>query len=139
MIHDFLDRTAATPRFREALAEFVSSGTPNERIRFDYRSPPVKVERVLTQLVASEPSLALDAVEVDGRSGCEFFRGQLVVTLAGGESRRIRFQWDCRWRAMEQGWTDYFGFPDQMRAAREFGYDCFRVWEEVGADEVATA
>lgn len=136
MIHHFLERSAATPEFRDAVLAFVASGTPNDLVRFDHRSPPVKVERVLTKLLASEPATAISAVDVDGASGCEFYRGHARVEVAGGEPRGFRFRWDCRWRAMEEGWTDYFGFPDQMLAAQRFGYDCFQVWEEVAVDEV---
>jgi hypothetical protein len=49
----------------------------------------------------------------------------------------VRFYWDCKWKAQEQGWTDYFGFPDQMRAAREFGYDCFRSWNQLQTEPVS--
>ena len=139
MIHDVIEPASATPGFRQALMEFVRTGAPSDRVRFDYRSPPVKVERVLTKLLAAYPELPVEAVEIDGSSGCEFYRGEALVTVAGGEARRIRFRWDCRWRAMEQGWTDYFGFPDQTRAAREFGYECFQVWEELSAEEDAAA
>ena len=139
MIRAFIERASPTPEFREALIEFVRTGAPSDRVRFDHRSPPVKVERLLTKLLASHPELAIEAVEIDGSSGCEFYRGQAVVMAAGDEALRIRFRWDCRWRAMAEGWTDYFGFPDQTRAAQEFGYDCFQVWEEVAAEEGAAA
>lgn len=137
MIQAFLDPASATPEFRDALIEFVHTGAPSDRVRFDHRSPPVKVERVLTKLLAEHPEFEVEAVEIDGSSGCEFYRGEAVVTTSGGMARRIRFRWDCRWRALEQGWTDYFGFPDQARAAQEFGYDCFQVWEELTAEEGA--
>ena len=39
------------------------------------------------------------------------------------------FVWDCRWRAEREGYVDYFGFPDQARAAREFDWQCFQVWQ----------
>lgn len=139
MIKTFLDRSQATETFREAAGDFLSSGAPNEKIVFDYRSPPVKVERVLTKLLESEPELAVAEISVDGRSGCEYFRGELTVQVADGTTRRFRFDWDCRWRAEQKGWTDHFGFPDQIRAARELGYDCFRLWETVPADEEAAA
>ena len=45
--------------------------------------------------------------------------------------RRVSFHWDCKWKAMELEWHDYFGFPDQARAAREHPYACFRAWGEV--------
>ena len=44
------------------------------------------------------------------------------------------FTWCCRWRAEQEGWKDYFGFPDQIRAAREFGWDCFQRWSESAGD-----
>jgi hypothetical protein len=28
--------------------------------------------------------------------------------------------------------VDYFGFPDQVRAAQEFDWRCFRRWERRG-------
>ena len=34
-----------------------------------------------------------------------------------------------RWRAEQQGWVDAFGFPDQIRAADEFGWNCFHRWQ----------
>jgi hypothetical protein len=45
----------------------------------------------------------------------------------------IEFAWDCRWRAQQQGWVDAFGFPDQIRAADEFGWNCFQHWQPVQA------
>ena len=66
--------------------------------------------------------------QVDARSGCSDFVGTAVVE-GGGESRVIRFAWDCRWRAEQEGWVDAFGFPDQIRAADEFGWNCFHRWQ----------
>lgn len=136
MLNEFLTRARLAPEFRDEVSEFLRTGRPGHRITFDLRSPPVKVERVLTKLLAAEPELAIERVEVEGVSGCEFYRGEVAV-VAGGERRRFRFDWDCRWRAVQQGWSDYFGFADQGRAAREFGYDCFRVWEEVAEEAAA--
>ncbi|MBD0319531.1 MAG: hypothetical protein ICV87_04305 [Gemmatimonadetes bacterium] len=114
--------------FRAALRTFRSTGRPNERIAFDRLSPAVKVERMLTKVLVEYPDLAIESIEVRGSSGCEFFRGTAIIRTAD-EERHVRFHWDCKWRAEQEGWTDYFGFPDQGRAAREFGYDCFRAWE----------
>jgi hypothetical protein len=137
MIQSFLVSSRATDAFRDAVAALLASGAPNDRIRFDHRSPPVKVARVITNLLQREPELVIDGVEIKASSGCEYYRGDLRVELAGGEHREFRFDWDCRWRAEEQGWTDHFGFPDQIRAAQEFGHDCFRVWERTADDERA--
>ena len=115
--------------FRAALAAFRATGRPSERISFDRLSPPVKVERAITKALVEYPDLAIESIEIRGSSGCEFFRGTAILRTAT-EERHVRFVWDCKWKAEEQGWRDYFGFPDQARAAREFGWDCFRTWEE---------
>ena len=108
---------------------FLSSGRANEKVSFSPSSPRVKVERTLTKVIEQYGHLPIESVHIDGRSGCEFFRGEVTVRT-GTDERAIDFHWDCKWRAMEQGWTDYFGLPDQIRAAQEFGYQCFRSWEE---------
>lgn len=135
LILDLLDRSRSSADFGEAVRRFVEDGRPNERIAFA-GSPPVKVQRMLTRLLEAYPDLPIEAVEVDARSGCEFFRGTATIR-AGDEKRNVAFDWNCKWRAEQEGWTDWFGFPDQARAAREFDHDCFRQWEEVGADESA--
>lgn len=132
----FLSRARVTDEFREALTQFARSGRANDRVRFGYHSPAIKVERTLTRALEQYPELPVDAVEVEGSSGCEYYRGTLTL-FAGEEVRRIRFEWNCKWRAEQMGWRDYFGFADQARAAREFGYDCFRAWAEEPALEAA--
>lgn len=126
---EFLHRSRATESFQAAVKEFLRTGRPNPGVEFDPRHPPVKVERTLTKILEHYADAPIERVELDASSGCEFFRGVATVQSAEGE-RRVRFYWDCRWRAEEEGWTDFFGFPDQARAAREFGYDCFRDWNE---------
>ena len=126
---EFVQHSRATAAFRDGLSAFLRTGAPNERIAFDAYSPPVKVQRTLTKMLEAYPELAIERVEVEGSSGCEFFSGKLRIHSADGV-RQVRFHWDCKWRAQQAGWVDYFGFPDQSRAAREFGYDCFREWTE---------
>jgi hypothetical protein len=135
LILDLLERSRSSAEFGEALRQFLRDGRPNDRVDFG-GAPPVKVERTLTRLLEAYPELPIDAVEVDARSGCEFFRGTATVRAAN-ERRRVAFHWDCKWRAQQEGWTDWFGFPDQARAAREFGHDCFREWEEISVTEAA--
>ena len=137
-IRDFLQRSSATAAFQDAIRAFARSGAPNERVSFEAYTPPVKVERTLTKMLERYPELAIDRVEIQGSSGCEYFRGTLTIHALGGE-REVRFHWDCKWRAQQEGWVDYFGFPDQTRAARVFGYDCFREWNEAGASQDAIA
>jgi hypothetical protein len=126
---EFLGDSRVTAAFRESLERFVATGTPSERIEFPHHAPPVKVARTLTKALETYPDLEIDRVVISSRSGCEFFRGDLVIHTPE-EERVVRFDWDCRWKAIQLGWVDYFGFPDQIRAAREYDYDCFRKWEE---------
>ena len=135
-ILEYLKRSAATEEFRAAIADFVRTGRSSQTVRFGYGCPAVKVERTITKVLEEYPELPLESIEVEGSSGCEFFRGTATLRAAG-EQRRVRFWWDCKWKAQEQGWTDWFGFPDQTRAAREFGHDCFRQFAEEPALETA--
>ena len=135
---DLLDRSAATASFREALTQFLRDGRPSERIAFGHGCPGIKVERALTKVLVEYPRLPIESIEVRGASGCEYFRGKLFVRTAT-EERRVAFHWDCKWRAEKEGWLDWFGFPDQGRAAREFGWDCFRAWAEEDVSPISIA
>lgn len=128
ILSQLLERSRASDDFRHSVTSFVRENRANDRVTFDPYSPPVKVERTLTKLLEEHPELEIERVEIDGASGCEFYRGELRIHTSEGV-RSVRFHWDCKWRALQEGWTDYFGFPDQARAAREFGHDCFRTWE----------
>jgi hypothetical protein len=133
-IFELLDGSSATDEFRDAVNRFVRDGRPNERLSFNRDCPPVKVERTLVRALEEYPGLQVESIEIRGSSGCEFFRGVIHLHTAN-EVRRVSFHWDCKWKAMEMGWHDYFGFPDQTRAAREFPYECFRAWTEEEAVE----
>lgn len=124
---DFLEAAAASPEFKDAALRFARTGRPNERISFPPHAPAVKVERTLTKILDVHRDLPIESVEISGSSGCSSFRGSAGIRSADDEVQ-VEFDWDCRWKALQLGWTDYFGFPDQTRAAREFGYDCFRAW-----------
>lgn len=126
-----LEAAAAHPEFKSDVLSFVRGGT-TQRIALEGHAPRVKVERVLTQLLSAHPKLAVERVTVRGRSGCSDFTGELTVFAADAE-HRFAFTWCCAWRAEQEGWRDCFGFWDQMRAAREFGYRCFSRWEELSA------
>lgn len=123
----FLDAAAALPEFKSEVIAFVKGGTAT-RIELDGYAPRVKVERVLTQLFQAHPELPVERVRVRGRSGCSDFSGEVTVFAADGE-HRFAFTWCCAWRAEQEGWRDCFGFWDQARAAREFGFRCFSRWE----------
>ena len=118
----------ATPEFKDAVAAFLN-GQDTDRLRIVSYAPPVKVQRVLAQLMEAEPALEIEQVVIRGRSGCSDFVGSVEVLTATG-SHVFDFAWCCRWRAETEGYVDYFGFPDQSRAAHEFGWRCFRQWEQ---------
>ena len=124
-----LDASRVTPEFRDDVLTFARTGAA-ERIVVPRYHPPVKVLRLLMQLLHAESALPISAVEVDGRSGCSDYSGSIAVHTADGSVRTFEFTWCCAWRAGQQGWTDGWGLPDQIRAAHEFGWDCFAVWKE---------
>ena len=135
-IADILAHSGATPAFKADVRAYAEHRAA-ARIDVLRHSPRVKVLRVLAQLLSSEPELAVDGVRVDAASGCSDFRGTLVVR-AGEQERAFDFVWDCQWRALQEGWTDAFGLPDQIRAARTFDWRCFAHWtERAGAEQPA--
>ena len=128
-----LDRSAASNQFKLAMRTLAAQPWGNaqscDALVCRRGMPAVKVERVLTQLLTELPDARIQRVEIDARSGCSDFGGQLTVHTDDAV-RVFDFVWDCRWRAAEEGWTDHWGEPDQIRAAREFGWRCFAVWME---------
>jgi hypothetical protein len=123
----YLDAAAAHPDFKREVVDFVQ-GAPASRIELRGHAPRVKVERVLTQLLHEHPALLIERVRVTARSGCSDFSGE-IVAFEGAVEHRFAFTWCCSWRAQQLGWKDCFGFWDQARAAREFGWRCFEKWE----------
>jgi hypothetical protein len=118
----------ATPEFKDAVTAFMH-GQDSELLRIESYAPQVKVQRVLAQLMDAEPALEIEQVVIRGRSGCSDYVGSVEVLTSTG-SVVFDFAWCCRWRAENEGYVDYFGFPDQSRAAHEFGWRCFRRWEQ---------
>jgi hypothetical protein len=126
----YLDAAAALPEFKADVLAFVQGGSTASRIELDGYAPRVKIERVLTQLLHAHPDLPVERVRVRGRSGCSDFSGEVTVFAMEAE-HRFAFTWCCAWRAEQEGWRDCFGFWDQSRAAREFGWQCFSRWESL--------
>lgn len=126
-MESILARSRATEGFKRDVLRF-AAGEQTSSVEVVGFAPRVKVERVLVQLLSAEPDLAVQRVAVRGESGCSDFVGEITVETTTG-SLAFGFTWCCRWRAEQEGWSDYFGFPDQIRAAREFGWDCFERWE----------
>ena len=135
MISDFdslLAVSQATDGFRTDLAAFIAR-QPAERITASTGSPRIKVLRAIAQLLHAEPSLVVDRVTVRGASGCADFTGAMTVVDPTGESTGFDFVWDCEWKANQLGYVDGFGYPDQIRAAQEFGWQCFQRWNRSSA------
>ena len=126
-----LARSRASDAFKRDLRQF-AAGRRAARIETARFAPPIKVLRVITQLLHAAPDLAIDRVSIRAESGCSDFVGTAIVEADGGV-REFEFVWDCRWRAVQEGWTDAFGLPDQIRAAHVFEWRCFAHWSERGA------
>ena len=133
-MESILVRSRATEQFKRDLLRF-AAGEKASSIEVTGFAPRVKVERVLVQLLNAEPDLVVQRVAVRGESGCSDFTGEVRVETPTA-THLFAFTWCCRWRAEQEGWSDYFGFPDQIRAAREFGWDCFQRWEGRAATSV---
>ena len=126
-----LTESKATEPFKTDVIRFLETGEA-ERVEVRGYAPRVKVTRLLKQVLANHPELDIEQVSVRAQSGCSDFAG-VVEVATPTERKAFEFVWCCRWRAEEEGWLDYFGFPDQMRAAREFDWQCFKVWSPIPA------
>lgn len=126
-LEDILAASSASDDFKDAVQE-LKKGIPNPLIQYNRGVPPVKALRATTKLLEAEPALVVESLLINGTSGCSDFTGSLEVN---GDEARFEFVWDCAWRAKEEKLTDHFGYPDQMRAAREFGYQCFQIFRRV--------
>jgi len=122
----------ATSEFKADVLSFIA-GHPTERVKVESYVPRVKVRRLLAHLLHIEPALEIEKVVVRGSSGCSDFVGSVDVHTTGGR-HSFEFVWDCRWKAESEGYVDFFGFPDQMRAAMEFDWRCFQRWERRSAN-----
>ena len=126
-----LDESSATPDFKAAVLS-VRARTRTPLVVAARPIPHTKIVRLLTHLLEVEPEREITAVRISADSGCSDLTGVIDVACVDGP-RRFSFAWDCAWRAEVMGWTDCFGFPDQMRAAREYDWRCFKSWQ--AADE----
>ena len=128
-----LSASLATTAFKSDVHAFATH-SPVARIKLARHAPPVKILRLIAQILDSQPDLAVEEISVDARSGCSDFSGVVDVYTAEAV-HRFEFTWCCRWRAEQEGWKDYFGFPDQIRAAREYDFRCFAEWKSVEANQ----
>lgn len=126
-----LSKSQAAEEFKKSVRHFCETGRA-EHISVEGFAPRIKVRRLLAQILATEPQLPVERVSLRGRSGCSDFVGTVKVQTHS-ETRVYEFVWDCRWRAEQEGWTDCFGFPDQIRAAEEYDWRCFAHWQAVSS------
>jgi hypothetical protein len=137
---DILDESAATSEFKAAVRS-VRDRVRTPLVTASRPIPHVKIVRLLTHLLEAERELAIESVRIHADSGCSDLTG-VVDVICNDAMRRFSFAWDCAWRATQMGWTDCFGFPDQMRAAREYDWRCFKSWQavdEIPDERLATA
>jgi len=123
-----LARSCATDQFKADVLAFASRASAPS-ITLARHAPRIKVIRLINHLLHAHREFMVERLRIDARSGCSDFVGTVVVE-GGGGSRVFEFAWCCRWRAEQQGWVDAYGFPDQIRAADEFGWNCFERWQE---------
>lgn len=129
-LEPLLAASRATAAFRADLTAYAAR-QPAERITTSAMNPRVKVLRTIAQLLHAEPTLVVDRVRLQGASGCADYVGVITVTDDAGTVHAFDFAWNCEWKAVELGYRDGFGFPDQIRAAQEFGWQCFERWQRV--------
>jgi hypothetical protein len=126
-LEELLDASSATAEFKKAVEE-LAANRPQDRVLGNEGSPPVKMLRFVMKLIEQHPELPLEKVSVEGESSCSGYVGHAIAQPG---DQRFEFDWNCAWRATEEGWTDAFGDADQIRAARTLGYQCFRRFEKI--------
>jgi hypothetical protein len=136
-LEQILETSRAAEPFKKAVRNYWT-GSGADRIEIEGYVPSVKVKRLLAHILATESHLPIEQVSLRGRSGCSDFVGTVKLHTASG-AHVYEFVWDCRWRAEQEGWTDCFGFPDQIRAAREYDWRCFERWEPIEKPTAATS
>jgi hypothetical protein len=128
-LEQILAKSRAAETFKKAVRSYCASGGA-EHISVEGFAPMIKVKRLLAHILTAEPHLEIERISLRARSGCSDFIGTVQVHTTD-KTHSYEFIWDCRWRAEQQGWKDCFGFPDQIRAAREYDWRCFERWESI--------
>jgi hypothetical protein len=134
-LEQILANSRAADPFKNAVRGY-SSHKASDHIQVEGFAPSVKVKRLLAHVLSAESDLVIERISLRGRSGCSDFVGVVHVHTAS-TTHVYEFAWDCRWRAEQEGWTDCFGFPDQIRAAREYDWRCFERWQPVEITEMS--
>lgn len=126
-ISTILEASRAEEDFKQAVLNFENGENPH-LISYSPGSPRIKVMRVLLQLLETFPEQAISQVNIEGQSSCSSYSGRLTF---GPDNTEIYFNWDCSWRAKQEGFVTWYGAPDQTKAAQKFGFRCFETFKVV--------
>ncbi len=122
-----LGNSEASEAFKSAVRDF-ADGKESQLIKYSLGSPKVKVQRVLMKLLEAYRTEQISEVNIQGASSCSGYVGTLTF---GPNQTKISFNWDCEWRARQEGFKTWYGAPDQIKAASQFGYQCFEKFEVI--------
>ncbi len=123
-LESLLKASKADPTFKQAVLDFAQE--KDSALIKCAPAPRIKILRVLMKLLESFPDEPITEVTIDGRSTCSSYSGRLIF---GPQQKTVRFNWDCHWKAQQEGFTTWYGAPDQSKAAMAFGYQCFEKFE----------
>jgi hypothetical protein len=121
-LEQLLENSSATEPFKDAVRQYAKD-RPHNLIGADRWQPQVKVLRVISKMLETFPEKAFERIDIDAVSGCSDYRGTVTIMPS---DMTVCFEWNCAWKAEEMGWFNAFKIPDQIRAANECGYQCFK-------------
>ena len=131
MVNDILKKLLSSSKaddsFKRAIEKFVEN-QDDDLIKYSPGAPRIKVVRVLMKLLQENENEPITGVEIYGQSSCSGFVGHLVYQPG---NIKLEFDWNCYWKAQQEGMLTWYGAPDQTLAARTFGYQCFRLFRQV--------
>ncbi|MCG8607205.1 hypothetical protein MJD09_19750 [bacterium] len=125
-IEELLRASKASQNFKTAVKEYLA-GEDTSLIRHT-NAPRIKVIRVLAKLLEEYRDEPISNVHISGVSDCSSFSGILTF---GPTNSKVAFNWDCSWKAEQEGLQTWYGAPDQSKAVQIYGYQCFEKFEIV--------
>lgn len=127
---EILRQSAASHEFKAAVRSLEAGDLDHarRRIAFGPGEPPTKVLYAVLQVLDAHPDLPVESARVDGFVKPTEYTGEIILQP---DSVHFSFVWDPKWKAEQMGWVTPTGQPSHSRAAREFGYQCFRFFARV--------
>lgn len=122
-----LARSSADESFKAAINQFCSDKR-SDLIQYPAGSPRIKILRVLMKLLEEFPNEPITDVHIEAKSTCSTYAGYVEF---GPNRSKVRFKWDCLWKAKQEGLVTWYGEPDQTKAAKTFGYQCFEEFQQI--------